>query len=459
MADRSGIEWTEATWNPVTGCDRVSAGCDNCYALALAKRLKAMGAAKYQNDGDPRTSGPGFGITLHPAALNVPRRWREPRLVFVNSMSDLFHARVPPTFVRQVFEVMVTTPQHTYQILTKRARRLRRLADSLPWPPNVWMGVSVENTSQLHRVDDLRSVPAAVRFLSAEPLLGPLITEEVGLNLDGIDWLITGGESGPRARPIDPQWVREIRDACLSSNVAFFHKQWGGRTPKAGGRELDGLTWDQLPRQRSAARQRECRPRRRNARGNCVSSCRGRRKAHDGVLRPRRARLERRPRARPALQPPEHPARYGDASPGTRAGEPAGRACEREGRPSLSFQPVGEPGHRRSIVEQARLQRTSVTNVVSGVRVKPPRNGIEALKALVAVGCEHKGVPRSLVLPGDREVSSVNPGQRADPSLVDREKLPLPCALSLDRESRLPATVTVVAGHRLSYRLGSGEPV
>jgi protein gp37 len=243
VSDRSAIEWTEATWNPTTGCDRVSSGCDNCYALALAKRLKAMGAAKYQNDGDPRTSGPGFGVTLHPDALNVPYGWKSPRVVFVNSMSDLFHARVPLEFVRQVFQVMADTPQHTYQVLTKRARRLRQIAPKLDWPDNLWMGVSVETENELPRVDDLRHVPAAVRFLSCEPLLGPL----PGLGLDGIHWVIAGGESGPRHRPLDKAWVTGIRDTCQDAGVAFFFKQWGGRTPKAGGRLLDGRTWDQMP--------------------------------------------------------------------------------------------------------------------------------------------------------------------------------------------------------------------
>jgi protein gp37 len=243
MSDRSSIEWTEATWNPTTGCDRVSSGCDNCYALTLAKRLKAMGSAKYQNDGDPRTSGPGFGLTVHEDALAVPYGWRGPRTVFVNSMSDLFHARVPLDFVRRVFEVMAGTPQHTYQVLTKRARRVRQVADRLEWPANVWMGVSVETAKELPRVDDLREVPAAVRFLSCEPLLGPLD----GLDLAGIDWVIAGGESGAGHRPLDEHWVTGIRDACLEAEVAFFFKQWGGRTPKAGGRLLEGRTWDQLP--------------------------------------------------------------------------------------------------------------------------------------------------------------------------------------------------------------------
>src|SRR5262249_10281475 len=192
MSSRSAIEWTEVTWNPVTGCDRVSAGCDHCYALTLAKRLKAMGVTRYQRDGHPRTSGPGFGVSLHPEALREPYAWRASRVVFVNSMSDMFHARVPLTFIRSVFDVIVDNPQHTYQILTKRSLRMRRLADRLPWPPNLWMGVSVESAEVLYRVDHLRQVPAAVRFLSCEPMLGPLH----GVNLDGVGWVIAGGESG-----------------------------------------------------------------------------------------------------------------------------------------------------------------------------------------------------------------------------------------------------------------------
>lgn len=243
MSDRSTIEWTDATWNPTTGCDRVSAGCDRCYALALASRLKAMGSPKYQQDGDPRTSGPGFGVTAHPDALSIPLRWRAPRHVFVNSMSDLFHARVPTTFIQDVFTVMAAAPQHTFQVLTKRPRRLARLADTLPWPGNVWMGVTVEDSDALTRIDDLRRVPAAVRFLSCEPLLGPL----TGIDLDGITWVIAGGESGPHHRPVDPAWVVELRDQCISDGVPFLFKQWGGRTPKSGGRQLDGRTWNQMP--------------------------------------------------------------------------------------------------------------------------------------------------------------------------------------------------------------------
>jgi len=243
VATKSSIEWTEVTWNPVTGCDRVSAGCDNCYALALSKRLKAMGVEKYQSDGDPRTSGPGFGVTLHPRSLADPYRWTGNRLVFVNSMSDLFHAKVPIQFVRDVFDVIRETPQHTYQVLTKRAHRLSRFGDRLDWPGNLWMGVTVESDDVVGRVDNLRAVPCAVRFLSCEPLLTAL----PGLQLDGIDWVIAGGESGPRARPMDTDWVTEIRDQCVANEVAFFFKQWGGRTPKANGRQLDGRTWDQMP--------------------------------------------------------------------------------------------------------------------------------------------------------------------------------------------------------------------
>ena len=240
---KTTIEWTQVTWNPVTGCDKVSAGCDNCYALTLSKRLKAMGAEKYQNDGNPVTSGPGFGITTHPASLAQPYKWKRPLTVFVNSMSDLFHAKVPLGFVQDVFDVMADTPQHTYQILTKRSLRLRRMADKLQWPSNVWMGVSVEEPKVLNRIDDLREVPAAVRFLSVEPLIAGI----PDLKLDGIDWVIVGGESGHGHRPIESAWVEDIRDQCLEADVPFFFKQWGGRTPKTNGRLLDGRTWDEMP--------------------------------------------------------------------------------------------------------------------------------------------------------------------------------------------------------------------
>ena len=250
MSSGTGIEWTSITWNPTTGCDKISTGCENCYAMTLAKRLKAMGQTKYQNDGDQRTSGPGFDLTVHGDALHLPHGWTGNRLVFVNSMSDLFHARVPLEFIRQVFQVIADTPQHTYQVLTKRSTRLRRLADRLDWPPNLWMGVSIESSEVLYRVDDLRRVPAAVRFLSCEPLLGPLD----GLDLNGIGWVIAGGESGPRHRPMEPEWVEEIRDLCAAGDVPFFFKQWGGRTPKSGGRELDDRTWDEFPASASPRR-------------------------------------------------------------------------------------------------------------------------------------------------------------------------------------------------------------
>ena len=244
----TGIEWTEATWNPTTGCDRTSPGCDHCYALTLAKRLKAMGQVKYQNDGDPPTSGPGFRLTLHEDTLQIPHGWAAPRKVFVNSMSDLFHPDVPEAFIREVFQVMRATPRHEYQVLTKRSKRLAEMAHRLPWPDNVWIGVSIENQRYAFRADHLREVPSAVRFISAEPLIGPL-----SLDLTGIDWMIVGGESGAGARPIDPDWVRSLRDTCASVGVAFFFKQWGGRHPKAHGRELDGRLWSDYPSSASVA--------------------------------------------------------------------------------------------------------------------------------------------------------------------------------------------------------------
>ena len=207
-----------------------------------------MAQPKYSNDGDPRTSGPGFALTLHPDTLAVPYTWRSPRLVFVNSMSDLFHPDVPLDFIRRVFEVMANTPQHTYQILTKRSRRLRNVSDELDWPDNVWMGVSVENDRYAFRIDHLRQVSTAVRFVSAEPLLGPL----PNLDLAGIEWLIAGGESGPGARRMEETWVRDLRDQCAAAEIPFFFKQWGGRTPKAGGRELLGSTHDEMPQRNFA---------------------------------------------------------------------------------------------------------------------------------------------------------------------------------------------------------------
>jgi protein gp37 len=243
MAGSSAIEWTEATWNPVTGCDRVSPGCAHCYALDLAARLKRMGQPKYQIDGQRRSSGPGFAVTLHQDALQAPLRWRTPRLVFVNSMSDLFHEEIPVSFIQEVFSIMAEAHWHVFQVLTKRHERLLSLAGDLQWPENVWMGVSVENRKFVHRADYLREVPAAVRFISAEPLLGPLDD----LSLDRLDWLIVGGESGPKHRPMQIEWARDLRDRCLEADVPFFFKQWGGLRSKSGGRELDGALWSQMP--------------------------------------------------------------------------------------------------------------------------------------------------------------------------------------------------------------------
>jgi protein gp37 len=245
MSAASAIEWTESTWNPVTGCTKLSAGCANCYAERMALRLQAMGQPNYAE---------GFAVRTHERMLEVPLSWRRPQTVFVNSMSDLFHEDVPFDFIQRVFDVMRRADWHTYQVLTKRAGRLRELASLLEWPNNVWMGVSVENAHVLGRVDDLRTAPGPhLRFLSLEPLLGPL----EGLCLDGIDWVIAGGESGPRARPLAPEWARGVRDACLRGDVPFFFKQWGGTRKKRAGRELDGETWDEMPVSASTRRKRE----------------------------------------------------------------------------------------------------------------------------------------------------------------------------------------------------------
>lgn len=295
------IEWTRGddgsagvTWNPTTGCDRISPGCRNCYALSMARRLKAMGSEKYQRDGDPRTSGPGFGLTTHPDTLALPFTWKKPRRIFVDSMSDLFHRDVPDGFIGSVFNTMALTPQHTYQVLTKRPQRMASLLSAwhaagcfcdhqMRWVqppvfplPNVWLGTSIESDDYSYRADHLRRTPAAVRFLSLEPLLGPLPS----LDLTGIDWVIVGGESGPGASPMHPDWARDIRDRCIDAGVPFFFKQWGEWAPgghptrdsryvdlhgrwqdsttdeatmvhragkQAAGRELDGRTWDEFP--------------------------------------------------------------------------------------------------------------------------------------------------------------------------------------------------------------------
>lgn len=252
MSSRTtGISWVTdpntgvrgRTWNPVTGCDQISAGCDNCYALTLAARLQAMGAARYAADGDPATSGPGFGVTMHRDLVNAPRHWRKPTMVFVNSMSDLFHAKVDLGFVRDVFATMADTPQHTYQVLTKRAARLPKVVDKLDWPANLWMGTSVENADAVGRIDALRVVPTVVRFVSAEPLIGPLDN----VNLDGIDWVIAGGESGPNARPMDLDWVRDLRTQCAAAGTAFFFKQYGTVAAKAAGLSKKGDKPDEWP--------------------------------------------------------------------------------------------------------------------------------------------------------------------------------------------------------------------
>jgi protein gp37 len=242
MADRSSIEWTEATWNPVTGCDKVSPGCAHCYAEAFAERWRGIPDHPYQQ---------GFDLRMWPERLEQPLKWKRPRLIFVNSMSDLFHESIPDGFIREVFDVMGRASHHTFQILTKRQDRLVELASSLQWHDNVWMGVSIENRRFIHRADALREVDAAVRFISAEPLLGPL----EGLDITGIDWLIAGGESGLRHRRCDPDWVRALRDECAAENVAFFFKQWGGRTSKTGGRTLDGKLHDGWPRPTARGRE------------------------------------------------------------------------------------------------------------------------------------------------------------------------------------------------------------
>jgi protein gp37 len=238
MATTSSIEWTEMTWNPVTGCTKISQGCKHCYAERMAKRLHAMGSDRYRN---------GFGLTLHPDLIDLPKTWKKPRTVFVNSMSDLFHDDVPADFIRRIFDTMADCPQHTFQVLTKRSARLRRLSPSLTWPANVWMGVSVEDGRVTERILDLVSVPAQVRFLSCEPLIGPL----EDLPLDGIHWVIVGGESGPAARRMDPEWVESIHRQCRDASVPFFFKQWGGVRKDMTGRVLHGRTWDEMPYRKS----------------------------------------------------------------------------------------------------------------------------------------------------------------------------------------------------------------
>jgi len=234
MASNSAIEWTGSTWNPVTGCEKISPGCKHCYAERMAKRLQAMGQKNYVN---------GFELAVHPHAMELPLSWKKPQTIFVNSMSDLFLEAVPVDFIKQVFDVMGRAHWHTFQVLTKRAERLAELSSELLWAQNIWMGVSVENNDYTFRVDHLRATGARVKFLSIEPLLGPV----PDLDLAGIDWVIVGGESGPGARPMHEEWVVEIKDQCLRTEVPFFFKQWGGVRKKKAGRMLQGRTWDQMP--------------------------------------------------------------------------------------------------------------------------------------------------------------------------------------------------------------------
>ena len=236
MSGKSEIEWTESTWNPVTGCTKVSPGCAHCYAERISLRLQAAGQRNYRN---------GFRLTVHEHALKIPLRWQKPRVVFVNSMSDLFHERVPGGFIQKVFDTMRRADRHVFQVLTKRSKRLVELSAEIDWPDNVWMGVSVENEDYTFRINDLRETEATVKFLSLEPLLAPL----PDLDLEDIDWVIVGGESGPRARPMRKEWVTQIRDQCLSSGVPFFFKQWGGVNRKRAGRTLEGRKWSEMPRQ------------------------------------------------------------------------------------------------------------------------------------------------------------------------------------------------------------------
>ncbi len=236
MASRSAIEWTESTWNPVTGCTKISSGCKNCYAERMAKRLQAMGQPNYRN---------GFKLTCHPHVLELPLHWKKSQMIFVNSMSDLFHRQVPLEFILKIFDTMNKASQHVFQILTKRTSRLEELSVVLPWSENIWMGITVENSDYKERIDFLRRTGAFIKFLSLEPLL-----DDIGdLDLEGIDWVIVGGESGPKARPIQDNWVRKIKEQCKEQKVSFFFKQWGGVNKKKNGRLLDGQTWDEMPKQ------------------------------------------------------------------------------------------------------------------------------------------------------------------------------------------------------------------
>ncbi len=234
MAINSTIEWTESTWNPMTGCTKISLGCNNCYAERMANRLQAMGQTKYRN---------GFKLTIHPHMINAPLTWKKPQMIFVNSMSDIFHEDAPPDFIKKIFRVMAKAHWHIFQVLTKRSDRFLAFANNLKWESNIWMGVTVETAENTNRIDHLRQSPAKVKFLSLEPLLGPLRE----LNLDGINWVIVGGESGPKARIMRQEWVFDIKDQCERANIPFFFKQWGGINKKKSGRLLDGRTWNEMP--------------------------------------------------------------------------------------------------------------------------------------------------------------------------------------------------------------------
>lgn len=237
---QSSIEWTEMTWNPTTGCTKISTGCKFCYAEIMSNRLKAMGIEKYKD---------AFKVRIHPDQLNIPYTWKSSKIVFVNSMSDLFHKDIPLSFIKRVFKVMNDNPNHVFQVLTKRAERLFEVHKELKWTHNIWMGVSVENEKVIDRIDYLRKTKARVKFLSCEPLIGPL----PNLNLKKIDWVIVGGESGHRPRPMDADWVLDIQEQCEEADVAFFFKQWGGRNKKANGRLLNGRTYDEMPEQQLQA--------------------------------------------------------------------------------------------------------------------------------------------------------------------------------------------------------------
>ena len=234
MAAKSTIEWTESSWNPVTGCTKISSGCEHCYAEQMARRLKSMGQHNYRN---------GFEVTCHEHVLSIPAQWKTPKMIFVNSMSDLFHEKVPDSFISRIFDVMTRVDRHVYQVLTKRSVRMLDMDSKLEWCPNIWVGVTVESSEHLHRIDDLRKTSAAVKFISFEPLLD----EIRDVDLSGIDWVIVGGESGSGARPMDPKWARKLRDSCLETNIPFFFKQWGGVRKKKAGRELDGRFWNMMP--------------------------------------------------------------------------------------------------------------------------------------------------------------------------------------------------------------------